>query len=129
MVREMRKDLAKNYLIKAEEFYASALENFQKRRFDAACFDASQVIIMANDGFCIAILGKRASKDHREAVTLHLEAARLIADTTKKEIVSIGLDQRSEFGYTEKKAKEEDAHKLLVRAKRFVDWVGEKAKL
>jgi len=129
MVREMRKDLAKKYLLKAEEFYASALENFQKRRFDAASFDASQSIIMANDCFCIAILGKRASKDHREAVTLHLEAARVVADTTKKEIVSMGLDQRSEFGYTEKTAKEEDAHRLIVRARRFIDWVKEKTRL
>lgn len=129
MVREVRKEMARSYLMKAEQFYASALENFQKRRYDAACFDASQSIILANDCFCIAILGKRAGKNHREAVTLHLEAGRVISDMTKKEIVSIGLDQRSEFGYTEKTAKEEDAHKLIVRSKRFVDWVKEKTKL
>lgn len=129
MVREVRKETAKNYLIKAEEFYASALENFQKARYDAACFDASQAIILANDSFCIAILGKRASKDHREAISLHLQAARVVADTSKRDIVSIGLDHRSEFGYTEKTAKQKDAHQLIVRARRFIDWVKEKIKV
>lgn len=129
MVREIRKGMAKNYLTKAEQFYDSALENFQKSRYDAACFDASQAIILANDSFCIAILGKRASKDHREAVSLHLQAAKVVADTSKKQIVKIGLDQRSEFGYTEKTAKEKDAHKLIVRARRFIDWVKRKISL
>jgi HEPN domain-containing protein len=128
MVKEIRKELADKYLHKAEEFYASALENFQKRRFNAACFDASQSIIMANDSFCIAILGRRASKDHREAVNMHIEAARVVADTSKKEIISMGIDQRSEFGYTEKTAQAEDAHNLIVRSRRFVDWVKEKIK-
>jgi len=129
MVREIRKDMAKSYIIKTEQFYDSALENFQKRRYDAACFDASQAIILANDCFCIAILGKRASKDHREAVSLHLEAGRVISDTSKKEIVSIGLDNRSEYGYTEKTAKQEDANKLIIRSRRFIDWVKIKTSL
>jgi hypothetical protein len=128
MAREMRKDLAKNFLVKAEEFYNSALENFQKGRFDAACFDASQAIILANDCFCVAILGRRASKDHREAVALHLEAGRAISDTTKKEILSTGLDFRSEFGYTEKTAKEGETNKLIIRTRRFIDWIKSKVK-
>ena len=129
MVREIRKNMAKGYIIKAEQFYDSALENFQKRRFDVACFDASQAIILANDCFCIAILGKRASKDHREAVSLHLEAGRVVSDTSKKEIVSMGLNKRSEYGYTEKTDKQEETNRLIIRTRRFIDWVKRKTGL
>jgi len=122
MAIEKRKEDAIKFLEKAEEFYSSALENYQKGRYAACIFDASQCIILANDAFCIFSLGKRASKDHREAILLHAQASQIRGES-KKEIVAEALEKRSEYGYTEIKASEKEAGRILVRAKRFLDWV------
>ncbi len=122
MARDKIKVDAARYLEKSEEFYNSALENYQKGRYAACIFDASQSIILANDAFCIFFLGKKASKDHREAVLLHVQASQVRGES-KKEIVVEALEKRSEFGYTEIRASEREANKILVKAKRFLDWV------
>jgi len=121
MVREVRKEEATKFIKKAEEFHNSALENYQKQRYNASIFDSSQAIILANDAFCIFSLGKRASKDHREAIELHVQAS--YGKESKKEILAEALEKRSEFGYTEKESNEKEANLLLVRSKRFLDWV------
>ncbi len=123
MVREVRKEEAKKFIKKAEEFYSSALENYQKGRYDASIFDSSQAIILANDAFCIFNLGKRTSKDHREAIQLHIQAS--FGKESKKEIVTEALEKRSEFGYTERQGTEKESNLILIRAKRFLDWVKE----
>ena len=122
MVIEKRKEDAVKFLEKAEEFYNSALENYQKGRYAACIFDATQSIILANDAFCIFSLGKRASKDHREAILLHAQASQIRGES-KKEIVAEALEKRSEYGYTEIKASEKEAGRMLVKAKKFLDWV------
>jgi len=76
---------------------------------------------MANDAFCIFNLGKRASKDHKEAVQLHVQAS--LGKESKKEIITEALEKRSEFGYTEKQGTERESNLILIRAKRFLDWV------
>ncbi len=121
MVRETRKEDASKFLKKAEEFYSSALENYQKKRLNACVFDSSQAIILANDAFCIFNLGKRASKDHRDAISLHVQAA--LSKENKKETVAEALEKRGTFGYTEKETTEKDANLLLIRSRRFLDWI------
>jgi len=124
MVREVRKEEAMKFIKKAEDFYYSAFENYQRRRYDVSIFNSSQCIILANDAFCIFMLGRRASKDHKEAIELHVRAS--IGKESKKDIVKNALEKRSEFGYTESKANEKEANLLLVRSKRFLDWVKER---
>ncbi len=121
MVKEVRKNDARIFIEKAEEFYHSALENYQKGRFNVSVFDSSQAIILANDGFCIFNLGRRASKNHREAIRLHLEASS--GRDSKKEILAEALEKRSKFGYTHVECSQRDANLTLVRAKRFIDWI------
>lgn len=124
MVREVRKDTAENFIKKSEEFYQSALENYQKSRYDVCIFDSSQAIILSNDAFCIFVLGRRASKDHREAIQLHVQAS--LGKESKKEILTEALEKRGEYAYTEKKSMEKDAKILLIKARRFLDWVKNK---
>lgn len=121
MARKIRKEEAMKFLNKSEEFYSSALENYHKKRLNACVFDSSQAIILANDAFCISSIGKRGSKDHREAILLHVEAA--ASRENKKEIVAEALEKRGTFGYTEKDTSESEANLLLIRARRFLDWV------
>jgi HEPN domain-containing protein len=120
MVKEVRKEEAGKFMEKAEEFYDSALENYQKGRLNASAFDSSQAIILANDAFCIFVLGRRASKDHKEAIQMHVEAS--LGKESKKEIVSEALEKRTKFGYTEAESNEREANLLLLRSKRFIDW-------
>lgn len=121
MAREVRKEEAMKFIRKAEEFYDTALESYQKERFSSTVLNASQSIIMANDALCIFYTGKRPSKDHREAVKLHLEAS--IGKENKKDIIKDALEKRGQYGYTEKSAGEKEANLLLVRSKRFMEWV------
>ncbi|MFH1126506.1 MAG: HEPN domain-containing protein [archaeon] len=120
MARETRKEESEKFMKKAEEFYSSALENYQKQRYNASAFDSSQAIILSNDAFCIYSIGKRPSKDHREAVLLHVEAS--ASKENKKEVIKEALEKRGEFGYTEKETTVKDANMLLIRARRFLDW-------
>lgn len=124
MAREVRKEEVQKFLNKAESFYAAAVEDFEKGRFDVAVFDSSQAIILANDALCISLLGKRPSKDHREAIQLHIQA--LAGKESKRDILSEALENRSEFGYTEKSAKESETNIFLTKSKRFLEWVKER---
>ena len=45
---------------------------------------------------------------------------------SKREIVSEALEKRGEFGYTEKTASKNEAQLLLIKARRFLDWVKER---
>lgn len=126
MVKEVSKRVAGGYLKKAEEFYDTALKALEENKFDAATFNATQAIFLANDAFCIRFLGRRASKDHREAVNLHLQAAKVVSDTSKKSIITGVFDDRSESGYTERFVKENDARKIVIQTRRFINWVREK---
>jgi len=121
MAREVKKGEAETYLRKSENFYEAAANELEKRRHDVSVFNASQSIILANDAYCIAFLGKRPSKDHREAIQMHVQASG--GKESKKEIVSEALEKRGEFGYTEKSSNEKEANLLLIRARRFLDWV------
>lgn len=125
MVKEMRKDEAEKFLGKSDEFYLSALENYQKGRLNASIFDSCQAVILANDAVCIFVLGRRASKDHREAVRLHIEAC--AGGESKRDIVTEALEKRSKFGYTQVDCTEKEASMMMVRVKRFIDWA--KAKI
>ena len=92
MVREVTKREAKNYLMQAEEFLESAKDNLEKKRFNAAGFDAIQAIINANDALTIYFLERRASKDHREAMKLHVDVVRIINDSSCRSILKNALD-------------------------------------
>lgn len=105
MVRKIEKHKATDFLQQADEFLASAQENLNKKRYDAAGFDAIQAMININDALTIHLLGQRASADHREAVRLHVDVVRIIHDNRFVERFKQALDRRSEAGYLGKKMK------------------------
>lgn len=126
MAKEVDKQTSVRYLQKAEEFYGIAVKALEDGKFDAATFNATQAVFLSNDAFCIYFLGRRASKDHREAMNLHVEAARMVSDTSKKSFIYRVFDDRSESGYTERSVKSEDARKMVLQCRRFIDWVRQK---
>ncbi len=89
-----------------------------------AAYNAIQATINANDAFTIAILGKRAGADHREAMLLHKEAAGKIGGDNMIDILKSELAARSPTGYDVKVIiHKEDAKKLIKRAEIFIRWV------
>jgi HEPN domain-containing protein len=123
MVREVSKREASGYLKQADEFLASAQENLVKGRFNAAGFNAIQAIVNANDALTIYFLERRASKDHREAVKLHVDVVKIINDSSCRSIIKNALDARSAVGYLGKPTSKKEAEKLVRPAIKFIEWV------
>lgn len=121
-MRTYPQEYAKDFLKKAKKFLEIAKENIGKYPEEAA-FNAIQACINANDAFTICILEKRASKDHREAILLHKEAAAKIGES-KSEIIHMQIDSRDATGYDVKKSlSKSECETLIKRAERFVLWV------
>lgn len=123
MVREYPKSYAKDFLNKAKRFLEIAMENKERYPKESA-FNAIQSIINANDALTISIIGKRASIDHREAISLHKEVTRKTGDSSKLSVLQKGIELRDATGYDVKKfIGKKDCELLIKRAQRFVDWV------
>ncbi len=126
MAKEINSQMAEEYLRKADEFYDTALKALEDGKLDAATFNATQAVFLANDAFCIHFLGRRASKDHREAVSLHMQAARAVSDTSKRSMIVGVFDERSQSGYTERFIKEPESRRMVIHSGRFIAWVRDK---
>ena len=123
MVKEVNKKEALNYLKQAEEFLDSARDNLNAGRFNVAGFNATQSIINANDALTIYFLGRRASKDHREAIKLHVDVVREINDSSCRNIIKTALDMRSTVGYMGLSTSRKNAENLIRLASKFIEWV------
>lgn len=123
MVKEVRKKEAIQYLNQAEEFLASASQNLKEDRFNAAGFSAIQSMINANDALTIYHLERRASKDHREAIKMHVDVVRIINDGSQRGRFKEAIDKRAYVGYLGTPISKKDAEELLRSAKLFLIWV------
>lgn len=123
MVKEIGKEEAKSYLSKAEEFLEEAKDALLKARFNVSGLNATQAIINANDALTVAIIGKRASRDHREAIRMHIEVIGLVNDSSGKKILKNALDSRTEVGYSGRMISKVTAESLLRNSIKFLEWV------
>ena len=123
MARTVKREASAGYLRQSEEFLESARSNFEKRRYNAAGFDAVQSLINANDALTARFLGAVASLDHREAVRLHADVVRILGDASQRDVLKRDLDERSAFGYLGVAASRAQAERVLRDAARFLQWV------
>lgn len=123
MVKQIRKKESFQYLNQAEEFLASASQNLESKRLNAAGFNAIQSMINSNDALTIYYLERRASKDHREAIKLHADVVKLIGDGSQRGRFKEAMDKRAYVGYLGTPISKKDAEKLLRFAKQFLMWV------
>ena len=119
----MNKKQAINYIHQAEEFLESAKENLESERYNVAGFNAIQSMINANDGLTIYHLGRRASKDHREAVIFHTDVFKIINDGSWRKKLKDALDMRTKAGYLGTELSKSDAEKLVRYSSQFLSWV------
>ncbi len=121
-MRDYPKSYAKDFLEKSKKFLEIA-KGMESKYPEEAAFNAVQATINANDAFTIAVLERRASKDHREALILHKEAAAKIGDS-RIDIIHKELDSRDAAGYDVKKIMtKQECETLIKRAERFIIWV------
>ncbi|UCE74264.1 MAG: HEPN domain-containing protein [Methanomassiliicoccales archaeon] len=123
MVKEIRKKEAFLYLNQADEFLASASQNLKENRLNAAGFSAIQSMINANDALTIYYLERRASKDHREAIKLHVDVVKIINDGSQRSRFKEAMDKRAYVGYLGTPISKKEAEKLRRFAKQFLIWV------
>ena len=110
MVKDAVKHEALGYLRQSEELLDSAILSLDNNWNNAAGFSAIQAIINANDALTVYHLEKRASRDHKEAIRLHIDVIRKINDTSGRDILKHALDQRSVVGYTATPISKDDSN-------------------
>jgi len=123
MVKEEHRWESTRYLNKAEEFLTAANLSLRQSLFNVAAFNAIQSIINANDSLTVSILGKRASTDHQEAMSVHLQTVRKIQDSSMRSVLNEALKSRSRVGYSGEIVKKDEAEKLLKNATLFLSWI------
>ncbi len=129
MVSEIRKKEAVQYINQAEEFLESSKQNLETKRYNVAGFNAIQSMINANDALTIYFLERRASKDHREAIRMHIDVVKIINDNAWRKRLKEALDMRSNAGYLGTALSMNDSEKLIRYATQFISWVRKYVKL
>ena len=99
MAKNVRRSDALRYISQAEEFLASARQDMDAERHNAATFNAVQSMINGNDALTVYFLEKRASTDHREGLKLHADVVKRINDSSQRSKLKDALDLRSQAGY------------------------------
>jgi HEPN domain-containing protein len=115
---------AHSYLKKAEEFYLTMLEAFQKGRWNAAGLAGVHCVISATD----AILGKKARV--RSSGESHLEAVQLLkqhindpnAGAQSQRLYRV-LSEKSLVEYDSREFREADAAGVVKDVGRYFEWV------
>lgn len=115
---------ALSYLKKAEEFYLTMLEAFQKGRWNAAGLAGVHCVISATD----ALLGKVArlrssGKSHMEAVQLlkqHIKDPKVGAQSQRLYRV---LSEKSLVEYDSREFREGEAANVVKDVGRYFEWV------
>ena len=129
MASGVKKKEAIQYLKQSEEFLASSKDNMKTKRYNAAGFNAIQSMINANDALTIYFLERRASRDHREAIKMHIDVVKIINDSSWRKKLKEALDMRSNAGYTGTNISKSDAEKLVRHATQFIEWVRKHLKI
>ena len=120
MVSGIKKKQAIQYIQQAEEFLESAKQNLESERYNVAGFNAIQSMINANDALTIYFLERRASRDHREAIKLHIDVVKIINDGAWRKKLKEAIDMRSSAGYMGTNISKTDAEKLVRYGSQFI---------
>ena len=128
--KNVNKWLHVNYLKKANEFYDTAKNEFERKNWNSCVLNAIHCAICAADALTIAFKGIRhAGERHEDVVKLFQELdmdTKVLKDKTKQLLAL--LDVKNSTEYEEKLTTENGASIALENAERFFEWVGEQLK-
>lgn len=123
--RDVERVNFRNYLQKAEECAGSAIENFEKRRWNSAGIMAIHAAISAADAICTYFLGKRYAGERHEGVIDLFRTAQIDKELLDKNTMRlsrlIGIKNMAE--YEERLLHEDDATRLIKEMQRFLEFV------
>ncbi len=129
--RNLNKGLYVNYLKKATEFYESAKDEFEKRRWNSCVLNAIHCAISAADALTVAFNGIRhAGERHEDVVKLLQELdidKKMLKDKTRQLLALLDVKNMTE--YEEKLTTENGADVALKNAERFYGWVKDQLNL
>lgn len=122
--RSVSEQEALSYFRKAEEFYLTMVEAFEKRRWNSAGLAAVHCVISATD----ALLGKKARI--RSAGESHYEAVQLVkqyiqdphAGAQSQRLARV-LGEKSLVEYDSREFREKEAADIVKDAGRYLEWV------
>ncbi|MEW6070420.1 MAG: HEPN domain-containing protein [Candidatus Thermoplasmatota archaeon] len=129
MVKELRtrpveRGLYRNYLKKAEEFHETAVENYEKERWNACVVNAIHCAISCCDALTVFYLGFRyAGERHEDAAELLKQtdiAKNELNDKLKHFYALISIKNRAE--YEERLMFKVDAERAKKACERFLSW-------
>jgi HEPN domain-containing protein len=129
MVKELRtrpveRSLHRNYLKKAEEFYDSEIENYEKNRWNACVVSAIHCAISCCDSLTVFYLGFRhAGERHEDAAELlkQTDIAKNELDNQLKHFyVLISIKNSAE--YEERLMFQDDAERAKKACERLFSW-------
>jgi len=124
------RNLAHNYLKKAEEFYETMQDALIKKRWNAAASNAIHTGISSADSVSVFIKGLRSSSEKHEEVEKILKELNLDNKEINDKIVQIKglLAIKNSVEYEEKLVNENMALNASKNAERLLRWAKEKLK-
>lgn len=125
--KRVPKDLYRNYLLKAQEFYQAMSDEFAKRHFNSCILCAIHCGISAADALTVFRKEVRHAGERHEDVVQLLETLELNPETIKhksRQLLSL-LQEKNRVEYEEKMTTEQGALAAMKNAERFLSWVKE----
>ena|SRR3989344_9377004 len=124
------KNLAYNYLKKAEEFYGTMHDALIKKRWNAAASNAIHTGISAADSVAVFIKGLRSSNGKHEEIEKILKELNLDNKEINDKIIQIKglLSIKNSVEYEERLVTENMALSSAKNAERLLRWAKEKLK-
>ncbi len=122
------RNLAYNYLKKAEEFYETMKDALNKKRWNAAASNAIHAGISASDSVSVFIKGLRSSSEKHEDVEKILKELNLDNKEINDKIIQIKglLGIKNSVEYEEKLVNENMALSASKNAERLLNWAKQK---
>lgn len=114
----------KDYLKKAEEFYATMQDCFLEGRWTSAALEAIHAAICANDALTIFARGiKCSSPRHEDAVTLLQGLVELNDVKTNATHLLRIIKKKNAVEYDRRSFNQKEAEEITRHTERFIDWV------
>ena len=129
-IKLVDRNLAYNYLKKAEEFYETMKDALSKGRWNAVASNAIHTGISAADSVSVFIKGLRSSSEKHEEIEKILKELNLDNKEINDKIVQIKglLSIKNSVEYEEKLVNENMALSASKNAERLLKWAKEKLK-
>jgi len=125
--RTVNKSLFRNYLRKAEESMATAIDCLKSRRWNSAAINAIHCGISACDALTVFMIGTRHVGDRHEDALGLLETLELPKDVLSTKARQLGrlLAIKNAAEYEDRLFSENEAEQAVSDADRFFKWVND----